>query len=84
LLLAAFVKRFALVSVLLSIVFLSVATYFEYSILTAVGGLGPEPAHFVAINLFSSALIIGITAILRANGFRLFVRRKQRQHHMTT
>jgi hypothetical protein len=83
LLLAALVERFAIISVLLSIVFLAVATYFELPIMTAVGGRGPKPSHFVAINVFSSALIIGVAIVVRLNGFRLFVKRKRTQQPVT-
>ncbi len=75
LLLAALVKTHAILAVLMSFMLLAVATYFESPILDSLGGSGPEFSHIVAINVFSSILIVVVAAVVRMHGFRLFVRK---------
>ncbi|MEO8271650.1 MAG: hypothetical protein ABI557_18145, partial [Aureliella sp.] len=73
---AALVKRFVVISVLTSTAFLAVATYFELSVIRALGVSGPTDIHLITINASSSALILVVAVAVRVNGFRLFVRWK--------
>ena len=76
LLLAMLMPRLAIPGVLLSIVFVGLATAFELPLLNQLGASGPGPGieDFIAINSTSATLVLLSAFIVRLNGYRLSVR----------
>lgn len=76
LLLAALLRRKALLGVLMSLILIAVATALELPIMEMLGGMrGPTRNDFIAINVASAALILMVAGVVRLNGYCLFARR---------
>lgn len=78
LILAALLPRYALPSVLVVLALIGVGTLAELPLLNALGtrGGGPDLFHFIWINVFTVAWILGIAGLLRWSGYRLGSRHK--------
>jgi hypothetical protein len=74
LLLAALMRRMAMLGVLLSLMLIAVATAFELPLLKALGGSGPRVSELIAINVVSAVLILAVAGIVRLNGYFLYAR----------
>lgn len=73
-LLSALLHKHAVLAVILSLVYVGVATYFEFSIMKALEVSGPKVGHFMAINTTSALLILVTATLLRSAGYCLYVR----------
>lgn len=74
LLFAALMTRRALLGVALAIVMITVATIWEFPIFEAIGGQGPGPVDFAAINVTGSLLVLIAALCLRWSGYTLTIR----------
>jgi hypothetical protein len=74
LLLAALMRRNAILGVLLALSFIGVTTALEFPLLKSLGGSGPEIGHFISINTTSAGLILVIAFVVRLNGYCLHAR----------
>lgn len=75
LLLAALMRRRAVLGVLLALGLMGMVTALEMPLLNAFRLRGPEPEHFVAINAASAVVILLFALMARFNGYRLDTRR---------
>jgi hypothetical protein len=75
LLLAALMRRMAVLGVLLTLLFTGFATAWETPILSRLGGgSGPQARDFVAINIGSAAFILASALVVRLNGYCLYTK----------
>jgi hypothetical protein len=64
-------RKLAVRGVLLALALIVVATVLEFPLLRSLGGGGPGLMDFVAINGFTSAIVLIVAAIVRLNGYSL-------------
>lgn len=74
LMLAALMRRLAIVGVLLALLLVVLGTIVEFPLFNALGGNGPKVADFIAINTFSSLLVLIVAGIVRLHGYCLYAR----------
>jgi hypothetical protein len=73
-LLASMMPRLALPATILALLLVGFATAWELPLLRTIGagrGGGPDAMHFIWINVFTTAWILGIAVVVRLNGYRL-------------
>jgi hypothetical protein len=69
-------RRMALLGILLSLVFIGLATAGELPLLQSFhSGPSPNLEHFIAINGFSAAVTLGFALVVRFNGYGLYARK---------
>ena len=78
-LLATFMRRWAVLGVALSLLLVAGATMSELPIMESLGGEGPEQGHFIAINATSTLLVLLVAGITRINGYFLLAGREPQQ-----
>jgi hypothetical protein len=69
---AALMRRLTVFGVLLALLFIGIATTFEWPLFNLVGGSGPSRSIFIVINIGSAAFIVVSAVIVRLNGYCLY------------
>jgi hypothetical protein len=71
LILAALLPRWTVLSVLIVLAIVAVASAWELALYTALGRSGPSPQDFVWINAITCAWVLAFVLVARLNGYRL-------------
>ena len=71
LIIAALMRRLAILGVAITLALIGLATYWELSLMRAVSISGPGTGDFMALNGATTLIMLVLLAVIRLNGYRL-------------